>query len=406
MFEEVMEACLELGLIKRRGKMRTDSTHMIGVVERLSQLELVTESLRVALEAIDKVGAPWLDEQVPDSFINTYAKRQSDYGLSEVEVRAKLEQAGRDGFWLLGQVSRCGPEAVRRLEELAVLGQVLSQQFPQGEGGAPASRRPLGRQVIESPHETQVRRAYKREQGWTGYKVQVTETRDEGYPRLIADVDVTCATDHDSTHLEPIRERLVAQDTLPGEHHVDQAYVSAEHIVESEAQGIELVGPVALDTASPPGYRQADFAIDEVAKEAVCPQGKTSCVWSERGQGEGAGAVQVRFGAADCLGCSAFGQCTHSDQGRTLELHRHRQVLVKRRVLMEDEDYRQRLRVRAGIEATISEMVRGHGLRHARYRGRDKVLLQSLFTGLAVNLKRLARFFAASGAQAAQSQAA
>jgi IS5 family transposase len=48
---------------------------------------------------------------------------------------------------------------------------------------------------------------------------------------------------------------------------------------------------------------------------------------------------------------------------------------------------------RAGIEGTISQAVRGSGLRHSRYRGLPKVHLQNVLTGLALNLTRLGAYF-------------
>ena len=43
------------------------------------------------------------------------------------------------------------------------------------------------------------------------------------------------------------------------------------------------------------------------------------------------------------------------------------------------------------IERKLSELVRRHDLRHARYRGLAKVLRQALLTGITVNLKRLVK---------------
>ncbi len=53
------------------------------------------------------------------------------------------------------------------------------------------------------------------------------------------------------------------------------------------------------------------------------------------------------------------------------------------------------MHVRAGIEGTISELVRAHGARRARYCGLAKNQLQALFIATAANLKRLARTLAA-----------
>lgn len=46
---------------------------------------------------------------------------------------------------------------------------------------------------------------------------------------------------------------------------------------------------------------------------------------------------------------------------------------------------------RNGIEGTQSELVRGYGLRQARYRGFAKVRLQNYLIGAACNLRRLFR---------------
>ena len=58
---------------------------------------------------------------------------------------------------------------------------------------------------------------------------------------------------------------------------------------------------------------------------------------------------------------------------------------------MTTSEFKEDMKHRPAIEGTISEMVRKHSLRRARYRGKSKVRLQHLFTGAAVNLKRLAR---------------
>lgn len=392
-FEQFLQRLKALGLIKPRGKMRTDSTHVLGVVERLSQLELVTESLRLALQAVTQVVPAWAEQHLPCIFCEAYEPRQSQYGLSQSQVQAKLERAGRDGFWFLAQIEQSAPPTARGLAEVATLRRVLTEQFPGGPGGPPAVKRPTG-DVIESPHETGVRRGVKRGQSWVGYKVQVTETCDEDRPHLIVDLEGTGALANDSPQLPAIQARLGGRGMLPAEQYVDQAYISAKHIADSHRLGIDLVGLPLGDTQGPQGFRQTEFVIDETAQRATCPMGEVSAVWSERRSAQGEPAtVEIRFQASTCRGCAAFGRCTSSPQGRSLELHPYRQVLEARRAVAQTEAYRQKLHLRAGVEGTISELVRGHRLRQARYRGLAKSRLQDLFTAVAVNLKRLARWW-------------
>jgi transposase len=391
-FDQILARLKALGLIKPRGKMRTDSTHILAVVQRLTQLELVTESLRVALCAALEVAPVWCKQALPATFEEAYNQRQWQYGLSDSQVKSRLAQAGRDGFWFLAQIDQSAPEVVRQLPEVETLRTVLRQQFTQGPDGPPA-KRPTGRDVIESPHETEARYAKKRGQGWIGYKVQVTETCDDDRPHLIVDLEPTGALANDSPELPHIQARLEKQGTPPGEQYVDQGYMSAEHLVQSAAQGIRLMGIPLDDTQGRQGFRQADFRIDEGNQQAICPAGQSSTVWSQRSRcGAGPPAILVRFDAQTCQRCEFFGQCTTSPQGRSLTLNPYRAALQARRAEAKTEAFQKQLHLRAGVEATISELVRGHQLRSARYRRQAKLRLQTYFTAAAVNLKRTIRW--------------
>ena len=306
-FDLVISRLKKLGLFKPQGKMRTDSTHLLGVVQRLSQLELVTESMRVALGVITAAAPEWVSQALPAVFVERYGRRQREYGLSADEVRQVLGQAGSDGQWLLAQVDQAALVVLRQLPEVEVLRTVLSQQFPADSGGAPAAKRPTGQQVIESPHEPEARYGTKRGQDWTGYKAQITETCDEDYPHLIVDLEVTGALANDSPELPKIQARLQDQQTMPGEQQVDQGYMSGQNLVASAALGINLMGMPLADTQGPPGFRQADFQIDAEARQATCPAGQTSVVWGERQKaGYSAPFIQVRFGAQTCQCCPFF----------------------------------------------------------------------------------------------------
>jgi len=153
LFDSFLGRLRSLGLIKSGGKMRTDSTHVLGLLEKLGRMELVTESVRLAVEAIAKAAPHWTETHLPAAFLETYPRRQSEYGLSNAQVQAKLMQAGQDGFWLLNLIDQAGTAALRNLPEVAVLRQVLTQQFPHGPNASPPAQRPAGKQVIESPHE-------------------------------------------------------------------------------------------------------------------------------------------------------------------------------------------------------------------------------------------------------------
>lgn len=389
-FEQLLMRLKEMGLLKPKGKMRTDSTHVLGVVERLSQLELICESLRLALQAVTQAVPDWVARQLPAIFSETYAQRQSEYGLSDIQVKERLVKAGRDAFWFLAQVDRSTPQSVRHLPEVEILRQVLAQQFPSGPGHPPTSQRPSGKAVIESPHDPEVRFAQKRGQGWLGYKAQVTESCDPAQPHLIVDLEPTGALDNDSPELPKVQARLQAQGILPAEQYVDQGYMSAAHLANSADLGLNLMGVPLDDTQAAPGFRQADFHIATQAQQATCPAGQNSQVWAENANGQ----IKIRFAGKTCRACPYFGVCTSSQQGRSLTLSPHRAILGLRRAQAKTETFQAKMRLRAGIEATISELVRRYQFRQARYRGLAKLRLQAYFTAVAINLNRLARWWA------------
>ena len=112
-----------------------------------------------------------------------------------------------------------------------------------------------------------------------------------------------------------------------------------------------------------------------------------------RPQDDGAVGAHVLF-RRKCEGCLDRALCAGGVSGRSLEISPYYAEINARRAEMQTQVFREKMKHRPAIEGTLSEMVRAHGLRRARYRGKDKVRLQHLFTGAAVNIKRLARALA------------
>jgi hypothetical protein len=69
----------------------------------------------------------------------------------------------------------------------------------------------------------------------------------------------------------------------------------------------------------------------------------------------------------------------------------HHTALQARRQEQQTEAFQQQMNHRNAIEGTQSELVRGHGLRRAKYRGLGKARLQSYFAAAACNVKRWIR---------------
>ena len=110
LFQIMLNQFEERGLLKSRGKQRTDSTHILAAIRRLNQLELVHETFRYALNELALQAAAWLKCRVSADWFDRYSQRTSNYLLpkKESERQTWAEQVGRDGLWLLEQIYRVG----------------------------------------------------------------------------------------------------------------------------------------------------------------------------------------------------------------------------------------------------------------------------------------------------------
>jgi hypothetical protein len=65
------------------------------------------------------------------------------------------------------------------------------------------------------------------------------------------------------------------------------------------------------------------------------------------------------------------------------------EALQQARKLQATDEWKDRCKIRAGVEGTVSQAVQVCGLRRSRYRGLAKTSLQHQLTGAAVNLIRI-----------------
>jgi transposase len=73
----------------------------------------------------------------------------------------------------------------------------------------------------------------------------------------------------------------------------------------------------------------------------------------------------------------------------TLRPQLQHEALQKSRQKQKTQEWQKQYAKRAGIEGTISQAVRGFGLRECRYIGLAKTHLQHVLTAVAINMARL-----------------
>jgi transposase len=407
----LLSVCREKGLVKARGKQRTDATHVLAAIRTLNRLECLGETLAHTLHQLLRDAPTWASASIPPEWWERYAQRFDAFRLPATKPKqtALALQIGRDGRHLLGLAqASTTPAAVQAHPAVALLRQVWIQQFyadtkPTAVRLRTVADLPPAARLIGSPYDADARLSTKRDTTWNGYKVHLTESCDADTPNLITDVQTTVATTPDGQLTRPIQAALAARQLLPAEQYVDCAYTDAATIIDSQtSHAIELVGPVQRDGSwqaqADQGFGAACFAVDWESKQVVCPQGQTSRVWSASTDTAGQAVIHIQFERSACAGCAVRAACTKAKTGRrTLKLRPQAQyaALQAARQYQETEAFKQRYRVRAGVEGTLNQGVQAFELRYARYRGLPKTSLQHILTVLAINLTRLVAWWEA-----------
>jgi transposase len=396
-FEWLVEQIRALGLIKEHGKQRTDSLAMLTKVRNLSRLELVVETLRLAVREVGSANREWSEEVLPPMWEDKYGERFVMQRYSEKEWKEYETNIGKDGQWLLKRLEDgSAPAELKVLPAVEILKTVWAQQFRDESGQMVYQDLKTydGHTQIQTPHDPEARYSKKRHTEWVGDKVQVTETDDEGYPHIITDIVGTSSNQTDYEELPAIQERLERRDCKPSEQYVDAGYMSGPNLAHSHNLGIDLRGPLTPVTTPqdllPDGITQAQFQVDAERNLVTCPQGH--CADHPVPVGN---SLRFQFSTATCAVCPLRSRCCTGKSGRTIGISTHYAFVqwarARQRTEAFKEDYHKH---RSGVEGSLSALTRGNGLRVSRYIGSKKRHLQAVFTGCAANLKHTALWLA------------
>jgi transposase len=402
-FEKLLNWCQNQGWLKPRSRQRTDSTHVLASIRAITRLECVGETLRATLNALAVVAPGWLKSKSQPDWVERYSDRIEDYHLplskSEREQQALLY--GRDGMELLDAIfANSSPDWLRQIPAVETLRQVWVQQYYvchekldwRTEEGIPPSS-----MMISSPYDLDAHYARKDTTSWVGYKVHLSESCEPDCIHLITNVETTAAPIADGDVTERIHTSLAKHNLLPSKHIVDTGYLDADLLVSSQTQyQVELLGPTRLNyrwqAKAGKGFAADNFVVDWQQEVVTCPEGKTSASWTPAIDGRNNAVIKIKFSRTDCPTCPSLSLCTRSkEQRRTVTLRPEQQykALQTARQKAATVDYQTEYARRAGIEGTLSEGVRAHGLRRARYIGLAKTHLQHLMTATAINFKRI-----------------
>jgi hypothetical protein len=388
-------------------KQRLDSTTVKSAIRGLTRLGILVEATSKFLRE-RKRKLPGRYAEVDAELVRKYVERQGDGCFANTrpsESKRRLPEAARDVYELVEQFRRT--EAAG-LESFQLLEQIFQEQCEvTGDDQAPVAIRPPRNSDcdgIVSPADPDAR--YNKHRG-VGYLVQVMETYTESTsaeppgsqppkPDLITHVAVDKLTLHDRDALEPALDDADKRGRKPKELLADSHYGSNECLAKGRQRGVEIVSPAMTAKGKLQGkLTLEDFELGDDGRVLRCSAGKEPIETSVADL-----RIQVLFDQTVCQGCPHRDNCPAAAVGRKERRWQYTHDRVKqreRRLSDASDEFRDRYRWRAGIEATMSRFKHQMGMARLRVRGMAKVTYTALLRALGLNIHRVAAYRAAIG---------
>jgi hypothetical protein len=224
--------------------------------------------------------------------------------------------------------------------------------------------------------------------GYSGHMVE-TCNNDEG-PEVITACIVVPANRSDMDMPAEIIAKLATHNRLPNRLFADAGYISATTIEQAQAWDVDLHGPMRARLAKGTIGREA-FEYDDDGKVKACPQGHAPIKTTLRRYRKEDNVGHAYFDRRKCEDCPIAEQCiTRGGQANNRELADLPRLRLRDERLAQQQtaQWRTQYGIRAGAEATISELSRTHGLKKLRVRGQRRVTMAVVFKATSCNVKR------------------
>jgi hypothetical protein len=408
-------------------EQRLDSTHIVSNMARLSRLGLFVRVIENFLKKLTKID-PDAYDALPARFGERYGRRRGYFAdARSKKTKARLGDAGNDMYYLLDRfkehdelaamkvyehVQRVFDEhcSVRQTTDNTEVS-VEEKQTPKVDTSSiddtsspddtPAlvtvkdpKEMPSG--TLQNPSDEDVTCGHK----GAGYEATFAETCHSDNPfQVITDVSTDTSNVSDQHKTVPTMDRLEAKGMKPKTAFGDGGFTSGDNIVECQDRGIDLQGNLVGTDKEPNRQKLADFQFAEDGITMMsCPAGHQPTSQrlenSKKPKKKSQQTFIVHFEKETCTACKLAGDCPVKQQKKkaVIRFSAARLASSIRRREQETKAFKERNNIRAGIEATNSELKATQGLATLKVRGQERVSQTVMFKALGCNVKRMVKY--------------
>ncbi len=388
-FSDITDQIIEVAGLSTE-KQRLDSTQITSTMANLSRLGLFVRTIEGFLRQIERTH-PKLYEKLPSFYDKVYRKRAGYFAdVRSSRAKRRLAKCARHLYDLVDRFR--GHRQIRRMKSYQVMVRLFEEQCHVEPGDPQAkvalkSPEEIPADSLQNPSDPDATYGRKGK----GYKGSLAETCAEENPfQVITDVAVDTAHASDQKDVVAVIERLEEAGCKPGELFADAGYGSGENILAAREHEVALSAPITCGRA--PDLKKVQLSDFEVSPDCrqvlACIKGQAP---SECRSLDDSETVEAIFAASACSACEFLAICPVTRQrAGTYRLRYVRKDMAtsKRRQEQETSDFKERYKIRSGIEATISEADRLSGFKRVWTRGRERVTMVVFMKALAINIKR------------------
>lgn len=207
-----------------------------------------------------------------------------------------------------------------------------------------------------------------------GYQAQTSETcSPENEVQLIVGALPQPAAQYDGDALQPMLEHLEDSERMPQTLAADTHYGSDENVQAAAEKGVELISPVAGKAPEGDAMTVGDFTVDPDTETVVqCPVGHMPLASKHDPD---TGKTRTAMDPDVCAQCEKRKGCPMGDHrdGRHMDHTAKERRPDTRRRAQSTPEFKERYKIRNGIESTNSGVKRRTGLGRLRVRGKKSV---------------------------------
>jgi hypothetical protein len=395
-------------------QQRLDSTHIVSNIRKRGRQDLFSNTITLFIRSLDKARF----SRIPN-YIRRWHEREPEgwFGLPLDQHNAKLEQLAQYAHKLI--IIFENDKEVKSTEQYKLLVRLFQEQCEIKKGPSCDTSKSDDKKIKikKKPKGDSLQSAFDPDASYghkgSGYNTHITETcNNPKKTEIITDYEVHGAARSDKAKALDVLDRLEAAGVKPKKLFADGGYPTVPSALKVVKRNVEFIAPVNRGPLSDEVMGRDQFKFDKKGFVVKCPKGHKPLDHRMLSHNNKKGrCLHAVFDGDICRKCSVLDNCPVRSPNHRARGCKPRDTVGNFRLEITPElrlrdqmysnqqttEWKEQYRIRSGVEATMSELKRSHGMGKLRVRKAAKVCFAVACKVIACNIKRWAKALGTSG---------